>query len=372
MMGVRKLQPLLLMKDMNSDEKKDLNRRTLYINNPSSFLDMLLSADNAKVHQTAPECFKKRTFFSRRIGWYFLFLLGAILLAGLIIWRTIITSPEYALEKLIKEGRYSQCFSAANEMLSRDPDNKALQSIGAEALLKDILKKGWADQLNKSLFADARTILENAALKNSYNPEGVKLLQVLSWLTDAEEYFAEKSPGMSIVIFRDEIRIESLLEEWEMNKEAIRGVLGQIADQNNSESLQKRIYLCLDRLQAQKVLYFGVIQEFKQNIQKELGADRPGELLLTIDEFKRNYPEIQGVEAIETDSAKYIRLWHAIKSEQWNEVRSMADRFQFHTAPFIAKVRQLLNSGEQFRKGKIRFYLPEKDIPCRTSQIESL
>jgi hypothetical protein len=359
------------MKDMNTDEKKDLKRKTLYINNPSSFLDTLLSEDNAdkaKVHQYAPEQSKKN-FFSRNIGW-FLFLLGAVLLAGF-IWRAVSTSPEYTLKKLIREGHYSQCLAVANAMLIKEPYNKTLQSLGAEALLKGVLKNGWADLLNNLSFADARVILENSAEKISHNPEGVKLLQVLNWLTDVEEYFAEKSPGMSIVIFRDEIRIEWLLQGWDMNKEDIRRVLQKISAHDDSESLQKRIYLCLDRLQAQKVLYFGVIQEFKHAIQKKLEADRPAELLLSIDEFKHNYPEIQGIEAIEADSAKYIQLWHAVKSEQWNEVRSMADKFQFHTAPFIAKVHQLLNSGEEFRKGKIRFHLSE-EISGRMYQIESL
>lgn len=266
------------------------------------------------------------------------------------------TSPEHELNEMTAQGKYKEGIEFANRILSRKPEErtlkevvttpifkyvlpeyKDLQTLAAEALLKDILPE-WSDKLNNRLFSQAREILANTAEQTRHNPEALKSVELMIWIQDMEQYFSGRSPETPIVIFRDEIQIESLLSRWEQNKNENRRIFTFIAEQNTSfEAIQKHVYHCLDILQKWEFAYLKPIQEFKNVIKEKLNADRTDALESEINEFRRRFPGIGGLKALDEDLSHYKKALNAEKSER----TTLLGQMKFQTEPFIEKAGHL-------------------------------
>jgi len=270
--------------------------------------------------------------------------LGAFLFIAGAVWTATEISPEYKLTKLLTEGNYKECISSANDILSQSSENRSFRSIltgiivnkdkireiETEAILKYILP-AWTAKMNDALFADAKEVLTDTDEYSKHNPNAQKAVAILRWVIDMEEYFAGRNFETPVVIFRDEIRIASLLEKWNTNKNENLLLLNQITKQDNAfESFEKRISSNLLTLQKWKSDYFTSIQDFKDTIQQKLDAGRSQELDAVINKFKREFPGIGGIDRIEDDLSKYKSLLQANQPERMKQV-------QFKTKPFIEK-----------------------------------
>ncbi|QTA89931.1 hypothetical protein [Desulfonema magnum] len=355
------------MNAMKSDNKD----KTVYISSPLSFLNLLFCG--CKSQRIRPGDGKKRrpgrpwlSFFKTILAEFWgnsgdaykhrrwLLISLTLLVMTATGWITVFKSSEHKAMNLMEQGKCRECLAYVENVLRENPRNKNLCKIETEAIVKDILHHGWAQQLKHGHFSEARKFLEDMTKQNSDLPERLKTVRLLNWIAEIEEYFFERSPGTPIVIFQDEIRTESLLTQWDREKNDIRCLLNQIGKEN-TELPPDRIYRCLERLQAQKRLYSGVIQDFKTTIDKMLDTDRPSALMLTINEFKRKFPAIGGLEALNEDLANYMRLREKINSEQWPEDPGVPDNLCFQTEPFVARVDTLLSTRKELRHARSTF-----------------
>jgi len=351
--------------------------KTQYIKDGTAFLKVFLS-ENKKTKQgenpsekdksDAPRSPKKKTPLkiifeafrgkpedARKRKW----ILSAAAGIGLIVFlfgAAVMTSPEHELNEMTAQGKYKEGIEFANRILSRKPEErtlkevvttpifkyvlpeyKDLQTLAAEALLKDILPE-WSDKLNNRLFSQALEILANTAEQTRHNPEALKSVELMIWIQDMEQYFSGRSPETPIVIFRDEMQIESLLSRWEQNKNENRRIFTFIAEQNTSfEAIQKHVYHCLDILQKWEFAYLKPIQEFKNVIKEKLNADRTDALESEINEFRRRFPGIGGLKALDEDLSHYKKALNAEKSER----TTLLGQMKFQTEPFIEKAGHL-------------------------------
>jgi len=351
--------------------------KTQYIKDGTAFLKVFLS-ENKKTKQgedtsekdksDAPHSPKKKTPLkiifeafrgkpedARKRKWF----LSAAAGIGLIVFlfgAAVMTSPEHELNEMTAQGKYKEGIEFANRILSRKPEErtlkelvttpifkyvlpeyKDLQTLAAEALLKDILPE-WSDKLNNRLFSQALEILANTAEQTRHNPEALKSVELMIWIQDMEQYFSGRSPETPIVIFRDEIQIESLLSRWEQNKNENRRIFTFIAEQNTSfEAIQKHVYHCLDILQKWEFAYLKPIQEFKNVIKEKLNADRTDALESEINEFRRRFPGIGGLKALDEDLSHYKKILNAEKIER----TTLLGQMKFQTEPFIEKAGHL-------------------------------
>ena len=325
---------------MKNMEKKELNDETFRITSPSAFLDIFFSKDKTAKRISARE---RKNALAKLLR--ILAALLAILMIVGFVRQNIAKSSGHRLKTLMEEKRHSEYLSSADQMLAQYPENRDLREAAANILLRDILDQGWIVKLNNALFTDARSILANAAGQSRHNPDGLKIVKLLHWITDIEAYFSGRKPEMLLTIFRDEIQIESLLKRWNSDKTDIRHVFKQIMLQNQSELLQNSVYSHLDMLQTQKILYFEVIQNLKNSIEAKLDADHLSPVSV-IDEFEHKYPGLGGIKELREDSSNYIRLRQKIRSEQWSEIPELLNKLEFQTGFFTDKVGRLLEGKE--------------------------
>ncbi|NJL59775.1 MAG: hypothetical protein HC887_09165, partial [Desulfobacteraceae bacterium] len=76
----------------------------------------------------------------------------------------------------------------------------------------------------------------------------------MNWITDLEQYVAEREPEIPITMFQDEIPVESLLGGWQSDKDGIHHVLGLISSYTDKKQLSEDdptyyIFSHLDMLQ---------------------------------------------------------------------------------------------------------------------------
>ncbi len=335
------------------------------ITNPLSFIELFFSKDETEENGEKSG--------SKRYIWYIIGLFALILAnAVFFMWRETPESSDEKLKRLMANEDYRNAVILCNNLLSEHPkDASSIYTIATEAMLKDILADGWNDKIITGLFTDARVILTNAANQSGYNPEGLKAVEVFNWITDLEEYFFKSDSETPVIIFRDEIHISYLLTQWDKNKKDIRKVLNQIFSQsypvaeengdNNTELTQHKVYTHLNILQNQKNLYFGVIQDLKKSIQKEIDAENPVSAISAIAEFKRRFPGIGGLNLLEADASNYIELYQAVKSKKWSQIPKLSDKIRFQTELFAESVDRLLMTHEKLSRTREIFKQKRKD-----------
>jgi len=336
------------------------------ITNPLSFIELFFS-EKGEDNQEKSD--------NKKYIWYIIGFI-ALIFANIIffIWKELPESSDEKLKRLMANEDYRNVLIICNNLLSEHPkDASYLYNIATEATLKDILADRWNDKINTGLFTDARAILTDAANQSRYNPEGLKAVEILNWITDLEEYFFKSDPETPVIIFRDEIQISYLLTQWDKNKKDIRKVLNRIFFQsypveeehencNDTELTQHKIYTHLNILQNQKNLYFGVIQDLKKNIQKKIDAGNPDSLISAISEFKRRFPGIGGLDILEADASDYIELFQAVKSEKWSQIQKLSDKIEFQTEFFADNADRLLLSHEKMSSIREIFKQKREDI----------
>ncbi|OQX26086.1 MAG: hypothetical protein BWK80_12220 [Desulfobacteraceae bacterium IS3] len=282
------------MTDIQISEDNENN--IVFINKPSLFLDSFYSVPHAE-----PEIKS-----ISKPGWRVWILLTILLITG--IWKIIPESAEHRSEQLMTQGQYRECAAVANQYLSLDSNNQTLCDIGAEAMVKDILHVGWLDKIDNGQFDDAKTMLTEAAEFSRHNPEGMKVVRALNWIADMEEYFYQRKTETPLVIFQDETRLKSLLRRWKKDKDNIRDFFCALTayshedtwNKDIADQLQTRVFRGLDKLQIQNLFYVGDIEELKKAVQL---ASKPDQLKI-IEQFRRRFPGIGGLEAMSQSDKK--------------------------------------------------------------------
>jgi hypothetical protein len=278
------------MADIQVSEKKN---EIIFINKPSLFLESFYSE-----HHLVSE--EERV---RKPAWRMWILFTILLIIG--IWTLVPESAEHRSEQLMRQGRYRECASVANQQLLLKKDNQSLRELGTEAMVKELLYLGWTDEIDKGQFDHAKTMLTQAAELSRHNPDGLNALKALNWIADMEEYFYQKKPEMPIVMFQDETRLKSLLRRWKKDKDNIRNFLCSLTayshedtwNKDMSDQIQARVFRGLDKLQTQNLLYVGDIEELKKEVQH---ASKPDQMK-RIEQFRRKFPGIGGLEMIQSD-----------------------------------------------------------------------
>ncbi len=282
------------MADIQISEDNENN--IVFINKPSLFLDSFYSVPHAE-----PEIES-----ISKPSWRVWILLTILLMTG--IWKIIPESAEHRSEHLMSQGQYRECAAVANQDLSLNSNNQTLREIGTEAMVKDILHVGWLDKIDNGQFDDARIMLTEAAEFSRHNPEGMKVVRALNWIADMEEYFYQKKPETPLVIFQDEKRLKSLLRRWKKDKDNIRDFFCSLTayshedtwNKDIADQLQVRVFRGLDKLQIQNLFYVGDIEELKKAVELASKSDR----IKIIEQFKRRFPGIGGLEAMSQSDKK--------------------------------------------------------------------
>lgn len=258
--------------DYLEPHRSEKSAKTIYMTNPERFIDLFFS-ESKPVSPAGPK--KKLAVFG---------VLAATLLAVaiLIAWPA---SPEKKLNSLVEQGKYRECLLLAGKM----PNEKGVRSIVMSAFVKEVVRSGWPVKINRGFFTEARTIPENIG-KTTENPDVAGAIRALNWVAGIEEHFYNRRPETPVVLLRDEARMESLLNTWDADRKEITGILDRLAGEG--ADIRQRVYAHADTLHRDKFQYLEAIKDLKTG----LGNLTDAEAVSAIDEFRRRYPGVGGID----------------------------------------------------------------------------
>lgn len=346
-------------KSRNNDSHKENigHEQVVYTDNPSLFLEMFCSVPSENLcRKNQP---KRKGKFIRIFS-----IIMMISLAGVVIGAGICRTPEFGLEKLPMEGDIPP---SAFPLFAEDKE-KIIISIA-----QTVTAQGWAEKLEAGEFEKAGKILAKQLEYIRSHPEYRSVSALFNWVADMEKYFYKRPSDTPLKIFFDEYRIEELLEIWERHKNDFRSLLKKLGAQEFPGFVQDRIYLLLERLRNEQILYVTDIKIFKKNFRKILEDGEPENSLILVENFRRKYPGVKGMDELKKDTENYLKIREAADQCQWKEVSDLIQTTEFSTVFFnpcienIKKNSRTIPSGNHMRPVRP---LPVTREPVRISDLK--
>ena len=268
-----------------------------------------------------------------------------LLIIGVLAYYFHISSPDYKIETLIAQKQYQALLNYTNDLLAKKPDNDKWREYATKALIKTVLPK-WQMKLEKGDFTGADEILLQAAAQTDHNPDGLKIVKLLDWVSTIEMYFTQRNAETPLFLFRNEMQLDAIIEQWEKNKFNYRRFLEQIRNQDASfKLLYNRIYQHLNILQTDASLYLEPIQKIKAQINTKLNENRLQDIIHILDTFERDYPKIDGTKAVRQDLNNCIKLRTALKEKRMSAISRMLAESKLKTRPFVKWVADFRNNN---------------------------
>lgn len=342
-------------------------KKTTYVETPKSFLDLLsqpekpeetvsergaaqapldnpLSTHSKSGRKTRAWAKRIQTIMprSRELEIRHLWWGGALVIAliGCVGFFYGWNAAERQIRQLLAQGHHAESVRVANRYLQFHDDDGTISVLGSEALIRYIVPY-WVKSLEKNAFAEASATLDQAGELTQFNEPGRKVLRLLKWMTDLDQFFTERGE-LSLVIFRDEDRLQDLLTRWDEDAGEHERRLATISRYEPTfESARSRALSHLRALRGEAPVYLKAIEELKGTIARKLQTDRIAELGPVFTDFAAKYPKVGGMDALNRDLGQYLELKEVIQTKTLALASRFADGTLFSTPPFRDKAAEL-------------------------------
>lgn len=277
----------------------------------------------------------------RKLGW--IAAVGLVLI-GFSAFLYLREATERQLARLLGAGQFAEAARAANEYLRAYPADETVGALGTEALIKYVAPY-WIRNIERKEYAEANTTLDNARNLTSFNSGGQKILDLLKWMGELEQFDAERG-GVSLTIFQHEGGMRDLLKRWDEDANEHNRLLGMIARyEPGFEGLRSRTFTRLRTMQNEASIYLKAAESLKATIIQKLQSDRPEELKPIFADFAAKYPSIGGVDELGKDLTHYLKLREIVRTRNIVEIGPLLDNranSAFFTPPFRDKADELI------------------------------
>ncbi len=262
----------------------------------------------------------------------------AVVLAGVATTVYMTTAAQRNIGKLIEAGEYQRAAVAANAYLQTHGKDDEVGELATEALLK-ATAPSWANLVMTGDFAAARDKLENARRWSTHNPAAAPLIDGMQWVTDMEQFVAERGgPDAPIVMFDQEDKVNALLDWWETDPNAHHRALGtMVREAPEFGELRSQVFSHQRALQSHKALEFAAIDRLRETLDDKLQAGKTEELTAVLADFENRYPQIEGASKLNGDLERYLPIEAHIKSREWLLASAGLSTTEFQTPPFRAR-----------------------------------
>ncbi|MCI0668243.1 MAG: FHA domain-containing protein, partial [Methylococcaceae bacterium] len=178
------------------------------------------------------------------------------------------------IQDFMEQANYERALELANDYLEEHPDDKEIGRIATEAMLKYRVPR-WVDSIQNKEYRNAREIIGEAADEDTaHNDENAKLIGVLEWVGNLEQ-FIDYRGGIEapLTIFKHEQPIGDLLEWWEVDEEGHSKSLHLIANSvPQFKAIHARTFKDLRILKNDQSLYLKAIEQLKAAIATKLAS----------------------------------------------------------------------------------------------------
>ncbi len=261
---------------------------------------------------------------------------GVALAVAVVVY--LIGAERREIQRLFDLGRYEASLAAASRFLRNDDDSE-VRALADAALVRSAVPD-WLRALSERRFDRAGALLESAADNGRTYPEGQRMLAALAYVGDLERFFDERGgPGAPLQLFRDEARIEALLQRREALGSAFGSSVARVAElEPRFQSWRVRAEAHERVLRDERDTSLPAIAALKQALADLLSAGRAAQALETLLEFSRRHPQVQGVGALGADIDRLAQLQRAGLSRDRARVRQLSEAG--YATPLVATIAQ--------------------------------
>lgn len=250
-------------------------------------------------------------------------------------------ATEREFEALMDQGQYLEATKQTHQYLADHPDNAGVRELATEALLKFFVPE-WQAKLETQTFDEASAALERAGDVSQANEDGAKAIEVMKWIADLRTFMAGRESDDSLVIFRDEELVESLLERWDADAEGHRRQLSAIARYVPAfGAIQSKAFSDLRLLRSQRAVSMVAMESLKDTIRSKLDTDNAQQLEVVFKEFATKYPKVDGMERLGDDLNHFLEIHRQTREKNPVKLAELIDRTEFLTPLFRDKVEEL-------------------------------
>ncbi|MGH8548507.1 MAG: FHA domain-containing protein [Methylococcales bacterium] len=285
--------------------------------------------------------------------WIIVAVIVLIITAGLALyWKG---ANKRDIQNVMDQANYERGLELASEYLEQHPEDRDIRRIATEAMLR-VRVPQWIDFIQEKEYQKAREMIGEATDQDTrHNEESAKLIGVLEWVGNLEQFVDERGGiDAPLTIFKHEQPITALLEWWERDEENHTKALQLIANSiPRFEAIGSRAFSDLRKLQNDRSLHLKAIEQLKAAIAEKLDRDQGLELREIFDKFAQKYPRIEGMDQLRRDLESYLALKQEIERKHLGSVIAFLSENPLTTPPFRDKVAELTNSelpSEEFRE----------------------
>lgn len=259
----------------------------------------------------------------------------------------------HRLEKLWASKQYEAYAKLANTVLAKNPGNMSLRLKATDAMMLTVLPE-FTEQLQDSNYKALNQTLEKLPSLTDNNPTALYTAALLRWVVDMESYFQTSKNDSSIEIFKEESKVQDLLNTWEKGRTDFRLLMDLMAEKFPPfASTHNLIYHHLNTLKEKEDL-LGPINQLKDSLKAQISEGQYSLVLATIDDFHRRYPGIIGLDGLKADADSYANLMARIEKKDFTGVYDILDHVSFSSPLFAARVDKLKTES-----------LPPKEVVAR-------
>lgn len=290
-----------------------------------------------------------------------------IVAGGLALYWT--GQSKRGIQEFMNQSDYERALELANDYLEEHPDDKEISKIATEAMLKYRVPQ-WTGFIEKKDYRNAREVIREATEEDTaHNEENVKLIGVLEWVGNLEQ-FIDYRGGIEapLTIFKHEQPASDLIQWWDSDQEGHSKSLHLIANSvPEFKAVHARTFKDLRILKNEQSLYLKAVEQLKTTIANKLDSSQARELAAVFDKFEQKYPRIEGMDLVRHDLDLYLEFEELIERKDLRGVIAFLSENPVTIPPFKQKIEDLtgqklpsaefresyLQSSEAWRSGNI-------------------
>jgi pSer/pThr/pTyr-binding forkhead associated (FHA) protein len=336
--------------------------RTTFITSPDSFIDIYYREDGAtdegdekdesavESEPTSPmglRMHRARTLWRAlraALGgeapgrpWVRWAALGVLIVAGgaALGWY-VYNAPVRAIDACVVGADPACAARLAKALLAERPDDVGVQKRSVRAVV-DYTVPRWVAALEDNDFALADRVLAEARDLAALTPDVDPHLAFMTWATALEVFVAERGGAAApLRLFREEVEIEALVEEWDAHKQGYQrtsGEIGRWVEEFAPASLAINSHRTT--LAAKLDAEVAASSRLDAELASILADGKVADLGAALDQFAADYPAVTGVDDARAEASLYAEISSDVTNGRWLVAKQKLEVTTF-TTPSLA------------------------------------
>lgn len=272
--------------------------------------------------------------------------LAVVLLCMLVAAYVFRSNPQRDMNALMAGGDFEAAARVADRYLAQHPNDAAVETPGAEALIKAMVPR-WLAAIDAHAFGRAQAVAGQMNQLASHNADAASLVSEIVWIGELEAYWEGRGGADApIAIYRDEPIIKSLTVRWNRDADQHQRRLDQITSfvpafgERYADALSH-----LRQLESDDAVYVAALDRLKKAISAAFDRAHPERLdalPALLDDYASRYPRLAaGLAPVRNDLNRYRQILSDVRGGNGQAATGALTSARFFTPPFQAHGREL-------------------------------